>query len=49
MKWPAVVATPARPPAKPLAIRLMWMALFWAAGVACVLGVALILRGVLFW
>jgi len=47
MKWPTIVALPAPAPARPLVVRLMWLAIIWAAGVGCMLVVAVVLRGVL--
>lgn len=47
MKAPAIVVLPSVPTEKPLIVRLMWMAILWGAGVACVLVVSLILREVL--
>ncbi len=41
MKTPVTVAP------QPMRVRLMWMAIIWAAGVACVLVVSLALRGIL--
>jgi hypothetical protein len=47
MKGPVLVVPPSRTLQKPFVVRLLWMAIIWVAGVACVLAVSLVLRAVL--